>query len=169
MEHAGWTMTAFFRSPELEVARVRESVGMADLSHFVKFDSKIRPPQHYWKLGENHYLAIGEPPLNSFPGAIDVTSVYASLRLAGPRSRDLLRKLTSLNVEDAALENLHCAQAELAHVHSIVLREDLPGMPAFHLLVTREYAESVWEATFHAGREFRLCPFGLAALQMLRA
>lgn len=150
------------------MAQVRQGVGLADVSHYLKLDSKTRLQKQCWKLAENHYLVIGEPPLDSFPGATNVTSVYANLRLAGPQSRELLRKLTSLNIEDSALPNLHCAQADVAHVHSIVLRQDLPRMPAFYLLMTREYAESFWEAIVHAGHEFRLCPFGLAALQMLQ-
>jgi heterotetrameric sarcosine oxidase gamma subunit len=86
----------------------------------------------------------------------DVTSVYAQFLLAGLRSRDLLRKLTSLNVSDRKLPNLACAQTSLAHVHTLVLRQDLESVPAFHLLVTRDYAESVWESLLHAGAEFSI-------------
>jgi heterotetrameric sarcosine oxidase gamma subunit len=140
---------------------------LADLSHYLKFDLKIRPQQQHWSLGGNHHLVMGEAPMNSPPGAIDVSSVYANLRLAGSKSREVLRKLTSLNVGDAALPNLRCAQASVADVHTIVLREDLGTLPAFHLLVTREYAESAWEAIVRAGQEFHLCGCGLTALHML--
>jgi glycine cleavage system aminomethyltransferase T len=94
-----------------------------------------------------------------------VTSVYAQFLLAGPRSRDILRKLTSLNV--SALQNLACGQVSLAHVQSTVLRDDLQDLPAFHVLVSREYGESVWEAILHAGQEFELAPIGLKALEFL--
>jgi glycine cleavage system aminomethyltransferase T len=65
------------------------------------------------------------------------------------------------------MENLACGQTSLAHVHSIVLRDDLQGVPAFHILVSREYGESVWESILHAGHEFQLAPFGLKALEVL--
>jgi glycine cleavage system aminomethyltransferase T len=137
-----------------------------------------------WCLAPQHYLITCEPPrreailanISSFQASrdlslpppvyvTDVTSVYAQFLLAGPRSREILRKLTSLNVPD--LDNLSCGQANLAHVHCVVLRNDLENMSAFHLLVSREYGESVWEAVMQAGNEFQLTQFGLAAFEML--
>ncbi|HXN22790.1 MAG TPA: hypothetical protein VOA41_08620 [Candidatus Dormibacteraeota bacterium] len=168
VEYHGWELPAFFASPQQERSQVRESVGLADLSHLAKFDLKVKPEGHCWSLGADHYLVITEPRLDPPPGATDVTSVYTSFRLAGPRTRDVLNKLTSLNVADAALPNRSCAQSSLAHVHTIVLREDMGSIPAFHLLVSREYGESVWEAIVHAGNEFHLCPLGLEAVQLFR-
>ena len=75
--------------------------------------------------------------------------------------------LTSLNV--AALRNLDCGQAAVAHVHAIVLREDFARLPAFHILVSREYGESVWEAILHSGHEFQAVPCGFEALAQLGA
>lgn len=161
-------MAAFFTSPEQEAAQLRVSVGLADLSYYWKFDLRKHPQRQCWTLGANHYLVTGEPPLDVPPDATDVTSGFANLCLAGPKSRDVLGKLTSLNVTEFAFPNLRCAQTSVAHVHAIVLREDIRTITAFRLLVTREYAESVWEDTVHAGQEFHLCSFGLAALQILR-
>jgi glycine cleavage system aminomethyltransferase T len=168
VEHQGWSLPLSFLSPEAEASHVRECAGLADVSHRAKFDCKTVPQQPSWRLGKNHYLVVGEPPLDPPSGAIDVTSVYADLLLAGPRSRNVLSKLTSLNVSEAALPNLSCAQASLAHVHATLLREDMQSVPAFHLLVSREYGEAVWSAMAHAGEEFHLCPFGLGALGLLR-
>jgi glycine cleavage system aminomethyltransferase T len=77
--------------------------------------------------------------------------------------------VTSLNVSDVALPNLRGAQTSLAHTYTVVLREDIGSISAFHLLVSREYGESVWETIVHAGHEFHLCPFGLTALKSLLA
>jgi heterotetrameric sarcosine oxidase gamma subunit len=98
----------------------------------------------------------------------DVTSVWAALLVAGPMTRQVMRKLTSLNMSDAALPDGACGQASLAHVHAIVLRRDLDDIPAVQVLVSREYAESVYEALLHAGKEFLIQPFGLEALKELR-
>lgn len=164
----GWEMPFSFTSPESEQSQVREQVGLTDLSYRMKFDTKTEPAQPFWRLGQNHYLVVGEPPLDPPFGATDVTSVYADLFLAGPRSKAVLGKLTSLHISEAKLPNLSCAQAGLAHVPTIVLREDIGSIPGFHLLVSREYGESVWEAIVHAGHEFHLEPFGLGALGLLR-
>lgn len=89
---------------------------------------------------------------------------FACLLLAGPRARDVLAKSSSLNMPDVLR-----AQASVAHVHCTIEREDLPGIPAYRLLITRDYAESFWEAVLHAGHEFPLRPFGMRAVELLRA
>jgi aminomethyltransferase len=192
MDHAGWQVPAYFTSAPKEAEQLSKSAGLGDVSWMTKLDLKgyglkTPPPvgaARAWCLGPQHYLVTCEPPkgeavnanLRSFPASpdlslpppvyiTDVTSVFAQFLLAGPRSRDILRKLTSLNI--SALENLACGQASLAHVHSIVLRDDLQGVSAFHILVSREYGESVWESILHAGHEFQLAPFGLKALEFL--
>jgi glycine cleavage system aminomethyltransferase T len=168
VERHGWEMPLSFASLESEGSQVREQVGLADLSYRAKFDSKAAPSRPFWPLGRNHFLVVGEPPLSPPSGATDVTSVYAELLLAGPWSKAVLGKLTSLNLSDAVVPNLSCAQASLAHVHSIFLREDIGSIPGFRLLISREYAESAWQALIHAGHEFHLQPFGLGALELLR-
>ena len=141
-----------------------------------------------WNLGPLHYLVTCEPPArNGFLGRLealqaagsdgsgippiyltDVTSVFAQFLLAGPRSRQVLRKLTSVDVSERSQPDLSCRQASLAHVGAIILRKDFDGVPAFHVLVSREYGESVWDAILHAGHEFHLSPFGLQAQQLLK-
>ncbi len=193
MEHHGWKVPAYFSWAQKEAEQLAQNAGLGDLSWMTKLDLKgwglKTPPApgagRAWCLGQQHYLLTCEPRqreaitsnLLSLPASgdlslpppvyiTDVTSVYAEFLLAGPRSREILRKLTSLNV--TALGNLGCGQASLAHVHSTVLREDLKELPAFHILVSREYGESVWEAILHAGHEFHLAPFGVKALEFLR-
>jgi glycine cleavage system aminomethyltransferase T len=168
-ERCGWELPFGFSSPESELAAVRENGGLTDLSYFAKFDLQAQPAQPFWRLGRNHHLVFGEPPLNVPVGATDITSVYADLFLAGPSSRSALGKLTSLNVSESRLSDRTCAQASVAHVHAIVLREDIKAIPGFHILVSREYAEAVWEAVLHAGRESGLQPFGLEALMRLQS
>jgi len=170
VEYHGWQLADAFPTLEsAEVAGVRNRVGLADISHRCKFETTAQPAQHWWRLRAGRYLMIGEPPLTPPPDATDVTSVYSNLLLAGPRSKDVLGKLSSLNTAEECLPNLSCAQTNVAHVHTIVLREDMGQLTAFYLLMTRDYAESVWDSVVHAGREFQLCPFGLKALQSLRS
>jgi len=192
MEHHGWRVPAYFTFAQKEAEQLSKRAGLGDLSWMTKLDLKgwglKTPPAvrdaRAWCLGPQHYLVTCAPPMSeatianllssaasqdlSLPPPIyitDVTSVYAQFLLAGPRSRDILRKLTSLNV--STLENLACGQASLAHANSKVLRDDLQDLPAFHILLSREYGESVWEAILHAGHEFELAPVGLKALEFL--
>jgi glycine cleavage system aminomethyltransferase T len=197
IEHHGWQIPASFTASEDEAARTRESSGLADVSWMSKFNLQghglksppaLGPEAFLWVLGRLHCLVTCEPPADhavrellrqfqnvgtdrSLPLPIyvtEVTSVYAQLLLAGPRSGEVLNKLTSLNLSGILQEDLTCAQANVAHVHAIVLRQDLKMAPAYHLLVSREYGESVWESVLHAGHEFHILPFGLQALGLLR-
>jgi glycine cleavage system aminomethyltransferase T len=195
-DHYGWQVPASFTAAETEAASVRESVGLADLSWILKFDLKgygLRCPlalggdAFSWDLGPLHRLVTCEPParnatlerLEALQAAgsdgsgippiylTEVTSVFAQFLLAGPRSRQVLNKLTSVDVAARALPDRSCRQTSLAHAGAMILRKDFDGVPAFHVLVSREYGESVWDAMVHAGHEFHLSPVGLQAQQLL--
>ena len=197
IEHHGWQVPAYFSKPEDEAARVRESVGLADMSWMLKFDVKgyglkntlaLGEGAFSWVLGPLHALVTCNLSRRrevmdrfqelqtagadlSLPPPVyvtEVTSVYAQFLLAGPRCRQVLGKLTSLNLSEVSLRNLDCGQSRVAHVHAIIVRHDLDGIPAYQLLVSREYGESVWDSVLHAGREFELALFGLQAHQLLR-
>jgi sarcosine oxidase subunit alpha len=189
IEHHGWQIPAAFGSPEREAEQVRESVGLADVSWMLTYklqgsDLKnppaVGPEACWWVIGQHQGLVTCEPSPGgtgtlacvatpSGPTYVtDVSSVYAQLLLAGPRSREVLSKLTSMNLSESSLEDRHCAQASVAHVQAVVMRKDLKGILAYHLLVGREYGESVWESVLHAGHEFHILPFGLQALGLLR-
>ena len=168
-ERHGWEIPAEFAAPESEASHVEKFAGLADVSYRAKFEMASEPARNGWRLAEGRYLMIGEPPMDAPADAFEITGVYTDLLLAGPRSRDVMSKLTSLNTSAEAMPNLSCRLASMGHVHTIVLRDDLPRIPAYHLLVTRDYAESLWEALLHAGEEYSLRPFGLNALERLRA
>jgi glycine cleavage system aminomethyltransferase T len=168
VEHHGWQIPAAFSTPQTEAEVVKKDVGLADLSYRAKFEGKAHGQTGWWRLNSHRCLTIADPPLDAPAGTVDVTSVYANLFLAGPRSRDVIGKLTSLKVSDDALANHAAGQASLAHTHAIILREDIGELPAFHILISREYGESVWESIAHAGHEFHLTPFGIRALELLR-
>jgi glycine cleavage system aminomethyltransferase T len=183
VDHHGWRVPAFFTSSLEEAQRVSAGVGISDVSWLAKFDLKgpgvmalsgITGAARCWPLGPRHALVTCQPDaaeasrslLNSVQPILyltDVTSVYAAFLLAGPRSRDVLGKLTSLS----GLTDRECGQATLAHVHAVILRQDFPKMQAFLLLVGREYGESVWDSVIHAGHEFQLVPFGVRAYEIL--
>jgi heterotetrameric sarcosine oxidase gamma subunit len=184
--HNGWQTPAKFADARREAAQVRQGAGLADVSWMAKFDLKglgvdslaaLPGGARSWPLGPGHLLVTCAPELREevrtqCAGAArvwttDVTSVFAQFLLAGPRAREILAKLSSLNVSERARPDGSCGQTSLAHVHATVLRQDLPNLPAFHVLVARDHGESVWEALLDAGHEFHLAPFGLEALDEL--
>jgi len=123
-ERHGWEMPLSFTLPESEASQVRERTGLTDLSYRTKFDTRAEPERPFCCLGRDHYLVTGEPPFDPPSRSTDVTSVYGDLFLAGPRSKAVLSKLTSLNLSDITLPNLYCAQASVAYVRT---SDQFPG------------------------------------------
>jgi glycine cleavage system T protein (aminomethyltransferase) len=93
----------------------------------------------------------------------DMTSGLAVLDLLGPRARDLLTRLSPLDL--VPLAPLAVVQGELARVHAILVRLDRPD--GFRALVAREYGAFVWETLMEAGRDLGLVPVGAVARALL--
>ena len=88
------------------------------------------------------------------------------MRLAErPDLIEVLQKLTTLNVRDAAFADGAARQTRLAHVHATLLRYDCEVNPGFLILNTRDAAEHVWHSLMHAGGAFDVLPFGTMAQQ----
>lgn len=98
-------------------------------------------------------------------GICDLTYSEATLSpnarflIAGPNTRELLSKVTSLNPE------LTKAYGSVAHVRALVERNAL----GYLIMIPRDSAEFVWEALLHAGEEFHITPFGVEAYGRLVA
>ncbi len=99
--------------------------------------------------------------------ATDLTAGLASLRLVGPRTPDLLRQLTAVDLDPRRFSDLACAQVGLAKVHGIVVRRDVAGLPGYSLLVGWDHGEYVWDVCLEVGHDLGIAPAGLAAWREL--
>lgn len=169
---SGWQLPAWYTEPSTELAQVRAFVGISDASYLTKLDLRgtdtelvLAPPARVWKLTPAHALITSPTPIAFAPSTsvTDVTSVYSAILLAGPKSREVLQKLTTLNVREAVFANGAARQTRLAHVNAIILRYG--GAGAFLILNTRDVAEHVWHALLRAGSGFDAQPFGMVAQQ----
>jgi glycine cleavage system aminomethyltransferase T len=162
---SGWQLPAWYSEPSSELAQVRASAGISDASYLAKLDLRgpaveFPSPARLWQLTPAHALITSPQPIEFVPSSFltDVTSIYSAILLAGPKSRDVLHKLTTLNVSDSAMPESSARQTRVAHVNAMILRSE-----GFLLLNTRDVAEHVWEALLHAGAR----PFGMIAQQQL--
>jgi glycine cleavage system aminomethyltransferase T len=167
---SGWELPAWYTG---EVEGVRTSVGISDASYLYKLDlrgqaGEVPPPARLWKLTPIHALITSPLPGSVVSLAVtDVTSVYSAILLAGPKAREVLQKLTTLNIQESAMPDGAARQTRLAHVNATILRSDCESLPGFLILNTRDLAEHVWSALLHAGSEFSARPFGLVAQRQL--
>ncbi len=98
----------------------------------------------------------------------NVSGSYAAMNLAGPRSRDVLRKLVNSDLSTGAMPYLAARQCNIVGVPAIVLRIGFVGELGYEIHVPSQYGLHVWEAIVEAGQEFSLAPFGVEAQRLLR-
>ena len=98
----------------------------------------------------------------------NLTNSMGVLVLAGPRSRDLLQKLTLTDLSNA---NFPWLSAQMIDVHmapSLAARVNFVGELGWELHHPIEYQNHIFDALFEAGKEFNLKPFGIRAMDAMR-
>jgi sarcosine oxidase, subunit alpha len=98
----------------------------------------------------------------------NVTSTYAALNLAGPRAREVLTRLTALDVSASALPYLAAAEGLVAGIPTLLLRIGFVGELGYEMHFPADYGEAMWDALMEAGAEFGIRPFGVEAQRILR-
>jgi len=118
-------------------------------------------------------LTCAQPNLGYFSDLIgrlevrieDVTADYGMLAVQGPRSRDVLARLTP---EVEGLPFFGLTQAKIADRPVTVSRTGYTGDLGFEILVPADDALAVLDAVLDAGTPYGLRPFGEDALLMAR-
>ncbi len=98
----------------------------------------------------------------------NVTGGLASVNLAGPKARDVLRKLTDLDLDPKAFPYMACREAQTFGVPAILMRIGFVGETGWEIHYPAEHGEEVWNAILVAGAEFGILPFGVEAQRLLR-
>jgi sarcosine oxidase subunit alpha len=101
-------------------------------------------------------------------GITNVTSGLAAVNLAGPKARDVLRKVTACDVETASFPYMACREADVAGVPAILLRIGFVGETGWEIHAPAESGVDLWRALLEAGAEFGIRPFGVEAQRLLR-
>ncbi|MGQ0668882.1 MAG: 2Fe-2S iron-sulfur cluster-binding protein [Actinomycetota bacterium] len=99
---------------------------------------------------------------------LNVTGAYAAVNLAGPRSREVMRRLTDMDVSAEGMPYLRAAQGRVAGVPSLVLRIGFVGELGYEIHFPSAYGVYVWDRILEAGADLRIVPFGLEAQRILR-
>jgi sarcosine oxidase subunit alpha len=217
-----WIRPDHYGDAAAEVRRVRERVGIIDVTPLGKLDlrgpdvaklldavyvnrwSSLKTGQVRYgvmcaddgvvmddgvtgRLGEDHYLMT-----TTSTGAAAVwehlervlqtehpdwqvhvtplTTYYASINVAGPRSRDLLGRLVDgIDLSADAFRYMRVRTATIAGVPDcVVWRIGFTGELSFEIHVPASYGLHVWEALLERGRDLGVGPFGVEAQRILR-
>jgi sarcosine oxidase subunit alpha len=165
---------------KLGIGRVRYGVMCAE-------DGVVLDDGVTGRLGEDHYLmsttssgaeTVTEWAENWLQTAhpdwqvhlTPVTTAYASMNLAGPRSRELLsRVVEGVDLAHEAFGYMHVRTGQIAGVGDCVLwRIGFTGELSYELHVPASYGLHVWETLLAAGRDIGVGPFGVEAQRILR-
>ena len=130
----------------------------------------VHAPDHARVFGGNPLT--GDLLAAQAPGDVTVTQRrddFAQLSVQGPKSRDMLQRLTAADLSDAALPYYgFVAGVEIAGVAAQINRIGFTGELGFEVLVAADRAVSLWDALFEAGSGDGLLPAGAAAVMMCR-
>ncbi|WP_246632679.1 2Fe-2S iron-sulfur cluster-binding protein [Pseudonocardia nigra] len=165
---------------KLGVGRVRYGVMCAD-------DGVILDDGVTGRLGDEHYLmsttSSGAATVwewveswlqTEHPGwkvhVAPVTTAYASINVAGPRSRELLGRLAEgVDLRPEAFGYMNVRTGTIAGVEDCVLwRIGFTGELSYEIHVPAAYGLHVWERLIEAGADLGVVPFGVEAQRILR-
>jgi len=99
---------------------------------------------------------------------VDHTSAKAVLNLCGPRSREVLAKLTDTPLDNASFPYMSARELDLAYAPALALRITYVGELGYELHVPVEYALDLYEKLWAAGEPLRIANAGYRAINSLR-
>jgi dimethylglycine dehydrogenase len=117
---------------------------------------------HHMRWFEAHLPADGSVRIRRF----DMTLV--GLSIAGPRSREVLQRLTDEDVSGAALRFMDHRALDIANVPALVNRLTYTGDLGYEIWVAPEYQRRLYTEIMAAGLTQGIANFGMRALLSLR-
>ena len=127
------------------------------------------------RLDETHFrVTAAEPTLSwlarqsrRFEVTIeDSTDRIGTLSLQGPNSRDILRNICDANLDD--LGYFHLTTANLNGTKVEISRTGYTGDLGYEIWIARDEALHVYDAVMAGGRDYRIQPVGLDAMDITR-
>ena len=99
----------------------------------------------------------------------NVTSAYAAVNLAGPKSREVLESISNnIDLSPKGFAYMEVRTGDIAGIPARLLRVGFVGELGYEIHVPAGYGEALWDVLIEAGREFDLLPFGVEAQRLLR-
>jgi len=102
-----------------------------------------------WWLN-NHLPADGSVSVK------EMTSAYGVINVIGPKSRELLQKLTNADISHESFAFGTCKQFTIGHAPVLSFRVTYVGELGYELYIPTEFAASVYESLWQAGQDLDL-------------
>ena len=98
----------------------------------------------------------------------DMTAAYAQLNIQGPRSRELMQRVTSADMSGEAFPFRHAREIDLGYARVLCIRITYLGELGYELYIPTEQALHVYDRLVAAGEEVGLVHAGLKTLASCR-
>jgi len=132
-------------------------------------------------LGEDHYFMVGsgiaeryhQRYFNAVPRPDSVsfesrTEALCGFNVAGPKSRELLGRLTQADLSNQAWKFMRSGQITVAGIESVAIRVSFTGDLGWEVYVAQDQQLKLYDALLEAGRDLGVRPVGGRALLSLR-
>jgi aminomethyltransferase len=177
-ERDGWRIATDYGDPEAEAAARREGVTVCDRSALGKLELQGAPDavSHaldgageamlVYRSSPDRAVVVCEPGdraalLDRLQAdgllLVDQTAGLAAIELAGPRARDLLERLTSIDLRPAAFGTGDARAGVVARVPAALART---GEDEYLVLVAAPQAPDAWQMVSDVGAPLGLRPAG---------
>ncbi len=99
----------------------------------------------------------------------NVTAAYAGINIAGPKSRDVLRRVCEgVDLSAQAFPYMGAAMSNVAGIPARIMRVGFVGELGYEIHVPASQGEALWDALMAAGGLEGIRPFGVEAQRVLR-
>ena len=98
----------------------------------------------------------------------NLTNSIGVLVLAGPKARDLMSKVSSADFSNENFPWLSSQKIDLGLAPTIAMRMNFVGELGWELHHSIEYQNHIFDRLMEVGKEFKLKPFGIRAMDSLR-
>ncbi len=98
----------------------------------------------------------------------NLTGSHTALHLAGPRSRDILAKVTTTPLDNKHFPWLSAQQISIGFAPVYAIRVSFTGELGYELHMPTEYVRAVYDRLVAAGEAFDMVHFGLLATESMR-
>ena len=158
-----------------------QTVGQVKLSALLNDEGGIIDDLTVYKMGENSYMLVTNATPKDrdwqwiksiqqnkhFDCTLeDISDRTGKLDLQGPRSEEILQKLTGTNLKD--LRFYHFCESPVAGFSAIISRSGYTGEDGLEIYAASNVIGEIWDKIMSAGAPSGLKPAGLGARDTLR-
>ncbi len=160
---------------------VAGAVGVIVYTQWLDDDGRIQADLTVTRLGEQRFLVVASDTAHGHAlgwlrravgdsrcSVTDVTSGYAQLNVQGPRSRELMAAVSSVDFSTEAFPFRAARWVDVGFARVLCVRITYLGELGYELYVPAEMAGHVYERLVEAGEPLGLAHVGLKALSSLR-